>query len=167
LKSLRSYCAEAEPLGIEPLLTPRLGNGKVSPCFTFPLLSLYVANKTKKSSVEDFFETKIMFNIFAKTISPKDAFNDFQNQGALFIDVRTKSEHDSEHIEGNTHIDIGDESFEEKINALDKNKKYIIYCMSGGRAGRATSIMQKLGFENAHNLKGGITAWKAEALPVV
>jgi len=108
-----------------------------------------------------------MFNVFAKTITPKDAFTDFENSNAIFLDVRTKSEHENGHIEGDTHIDISDSNFEDKIAEFDKSKKYIIYCMSGGRAGRATSIMQKLGFENVHNLKGGIMVWKAEGLPVV
>jgi len=108
-----------------------------------------------------------MFNIFTKNIKIEDAFEDFKNKDATFIDVRTDQEHGGGHIEGSAHIDISGPSFIEEVNVLDKNKKYIVYCMTGGRASRATSFMKKNGFKDVRNLKGGITAWQRKHLPIV
>jgi len=108
-----------------------------------------------------------MLNMFVKKISIEDAYEDFKNKNAIFVDVRTDQERINVHIEGSTHIDISDPSFMEKINALEKSKKYIVYCMTGNRASRTTSLMGKNGFEKVYNLKGGITKWHRENLPVV
>jgi len=108
-----------------------------------------------------------MFNIFIKNISIEDSYEDFKNKNAVFIDVRTNQEYINGHIEGSTHIDVSDSSFIEKINALDKSKKYVVYCMTGNRASRTVSLMGKNGFEKVYNLKGGITKWHRENLPVV
>ena len=108
----------------------------------------------------------IMFGISIKSINPNDAFIDFQNKGAVFIDARTSREHSDARIEGSINADISEESFEDSINLLNKDEKYIVYCQSGIRSARAVSLMQKLGFKNVCNLKGGIAAWRSEGFPV-
>jgi len=100
------------------------------------------------------------------SIEAKDAEEELQNKDVFALDVRTKEEHDSGHIEGSANLDIHQPSFIEELNKLDKNKKYIVYCQSGGRAGQAVEIMKKNGFENVLNLKGGIMGWKEKGMPV-
>ena len=43
-----------------------------------------------------------------------------------------------------------------------KDEEVIIMCRSGGRSARACEILEKNGFTNVFNLKGGITAWSKE-----
>jgi len=79
---------------------------------------------------------------------------------AMFLDVRTPQEYDSGHISESTNINFYDSSFLENVSHLDKTKEYIVYCQGGGRASKATRLMKDEGFENVHNLEGGITTWK-------
>ncbi len=100
------------------------------------------------------------------SVDTKEAHEEIRSKNVLLLDVRTKEEYTSGHIEGSVNIDIRKSSFLEEIAALPKNKKCIVYCQSGGRAGAALDIMKKRGFEDVRNLKGGIMEWKEKGLPV-
>jgi rhodanese-related sulfurtransferase len=41
-----------------------------------------------------------------------------------------------------------------------KDKEVIIYCRSGNRSGFAGLFMERAGFKNTVNLKGGMVAWQ-------
>ncbi|MFY0654804.1 MAG: rhodanese-like domain-containing protein [Cyclobacteriaceae bacterium] len=84
-----------------------------------------------------------------------------ENPKAIIIDVRTNGEVAKGVIKGATQIDYRSNDFKKKLNQLDKDKVYMVYCAVGGRSGRAASMMNQLGFKNVYDLKGGITAWKA------
>jgi len=77
----------------------------------------------------------------------------------VIIDVRTPEETAEGKIEGAMEIDVNDASFDEKIQALDKDKIYLVYCQSGGRSVTTCNKMAELGFKNLNNLVGGYTAW--------
>jgi len=69
------------------------------------------------------------------------------------------------YIENAINIDFRSETFQDEIDKLDKNKKYLIYCRSGVRSRSALDIMAELNFKEAYNILGGIIAWNAEGLP--
>jgi rhodanese-related sulfurtransferase len=81
------------------------------------------------------------------------------NKEVVLIDVRTDGEVNQGKIANALHIDISKADFEQKINALDKNKEYIVYCAVGGRSSRAVTQMQQKGFKKVFNMAGGYTAW--------
>jgi len=83
------------------------------------------------------------------------------------VDVRTPNETAQGIIEGAINIDYNGSDFAEKMQGLDKSKKYVIYCAAGSRSGRAFKLMQKWGFENVIDLQGGMNAWRGANLPVV
>lgn len=98
-----------------------------------------------------------------KTVSTKEAFDLIQanknNKNFIIIDVRTEAEYKDGHIENAINMDyFGGEVFEKKLNQLDKNKSYAIYCRSGHRSGLAFKIMEKLGFNEVYNF-GGLEDW--------
>ena len=84
-----------------------------------------------------------------------------ENSDAILLDVRTAAEFRGERIPNAINIDITDSSFLEKIAELDKTKSYFVYCRSGGRSGRACSIMSSEGL-TAFNLAGGISNWRGK-----
>ena len=106
-----------------------------------------------------------------KDITPQEAFTLIQknqnNPDFVIIDVRTPEEFAGEHIEQATNIDFYSETFRDTLNALDKNKTYLIYCQVGGRSGSALDIMAELNFKEVYNILGGINQWKAEGLSTV
>lgn len=75
------------------------------------------------------------------------------------LDVRTPEEWASGTIKGATKMNFFDADFKTQLDKLDKNKPVYVYCKSGGRSGKATKQMKKMGFTAVYNLVGGIGAW--------
>lgn len=72
------------------------------------------------------------------------------------IDVRTREEFELKHCEGAKNIDYYDKDFEDKIQKLDRTKKYLRYCHSGARSGQALELMRKLGFTFVLSVDGNL-----------
>lgn len=65
----------------------------------------------------------------------------------ILIDVRTKGEYDSGHIDMAVHHDIMD-MMQGEFPDLDKNDEITLYCESGNRSMMAKSFMEQAGFKN-------------------
>jgi rhodanese-related sulfurtransferase len=89
-----------------------------------------------------------------------------KNEKAQIVDVRTPDEFKQGYIAGAVNLNFYDSDFKEKLKTLDKSKPVLVYCAVGGRSGQASKILQELGFENVHDLDGGMTAWNKKGLPV-
>ncbi len=89
-----------------------------------------------------------------------------QTEG-IILDVRTPREYTDGHIENARNIDFRNPKFADSVLALDKDKSYYVYCLSGGRSREAASLMRSNGFTHVFELKGGIMAWQNANLPVV
>ncbi len=87
--------------------------------------------------------------------------------GAQVLDVRTPEEWNEGIIEGAIMYNFYGDGFEDNLAKLDKEKTVAIYCLSGGRSGKAMRRMSELGFKEVYNLKGGINAWKSADKPTV
>ncbi|HLF47202.1 MAG TPA: MBL fold metallo-hydrolase [Chitinophagaceae bacterium] len=74
------------------------------------------------------------------------------------LDVRKKSEFQSEHIENaeNTPLDFVNDT----MTHIDKNKTYYVHCAGGYRSMIFTSILRARGFDNLIDVKGGFKAIK-------
>ena len=70
----------------------------------------------------------------------------------ILLDVRTAEEYSSGYIPNSINIDVLSPDFKSKIDLLDKNKEYLIYCRSGNRSTIASSIMATNGFIKIYNL---------------
>lgn len=80
------------------------------------------------------------------------------------LDVRKDKEWNNGYIPGATHVFLGE--LTDKLGTLEKEKNYAVYCASGYRASIASSLLQKNGFKNIHNIPGSFKAWKAAGLPI-
>ena len=68
------------------------------------------------------------------------------------LDVRTAEEYSAGNIPNSINVDVLSPDFKSKIDLLDKNKEYLVYCRSGNRAAIASSIMATNGFVKIYNL---------------
>ena len=50
---------------------------------------------------------------------------------------------------------------------LDRDKQWLLFCATSGRAAMAAAVMQQMGFKNVKNINGGMAAWKAAEMHVV
>ncbi len=80
-------------------------------------------------------------------------------ENVCILDVRTEAEHQEGHIPNSVNIDIYKPDFTSRIEQLDPDRPYLVYCKAGGRSANAMRLMQSLGFDNVAHLAGGYTAW--------
>ncbi len=72
----------------------------------------------------------------------------------LIIDVRTQEEWFEGHLENAVHIPHDEIADEIAKFSDDKGQRIVLYCRSGGRAGRALQALKKLGYTNVENAGG-------------
>jgi rhodanese-related sulfurtransferase len=80
------------------------------------------------------------------------------------IDVRTEGEVSRGVINGAIHIPL--HMLPLLAADIPQDKPVVIYCNSGGRSAQACAFMAAKGFENMHNLSGGIMAWARSGKPL-
>jgi phage shock protein E len=84
----------------------------------------------------------------------------------ILVDVRTPDEYAQGHIDGARLINYYDADWSQQMNQLPKNQPIVVYCAVGGRSGKAFATLQKLGFIEIYDMKGGFDAWRAQNLPI-
>jgi rhodanese-related sulfurtransferase len=87
------------------------------------------------------------------------------NPKCIILDVRTPKEFSGGHIEGAKNLDYHADDFQKKLENMDKNKKYLVYCESGARSSGAVKLMLNLNFTEIYNIMGGFRLWCATELP--
>ncbi len=95
-----------------------------------------------------------------QNVSGETFFHLSQQPDTVIIDVRTPAEARQGMIPGAKLIDMFNCDFMQHIEALDRNKTYLIYCRSGNRSAQTCMIMQHIGFKKLYNLAPGVMAWR-------
>jgi phage shock protein E len=106
-------------------------------------------------------------NGYLKKISADSLNAILKGKHGVLLDVRTPAEFKKGHLKGAINVDFLDDSFSSRIDSLDKNIQYEVYCHSGGRSNEATLLMQKKGFKKILDLSGGYSAWLGKGLEIV
>lgn len=79
----------------------------------------------------------------------------------IVLDVRTPMEYAMGSLPNAVNLDVFEtENFLAEADKLDRSKNLYVYCRSGARSANACRLLEDLGFENVHNLLGGIMAWQ-------
>lgn len=96
----------------------------------------------------------LLFTVFLMSCSSMQA----DSPDTVWIDVRTIEEYQEDHINGDRNIPIQSMSAASIVDqlGLDADTPIGLYCFSGGRAGRALTILEEAGYTNAFNA-GGIS----------
>lgn len=84
----------------------------------------------------------------------------------LLLDSRNRDEYEISHIEGARWIgfnnfDVGD------FDDIDRETPIVVYCSVGKRSEIIGEKLEKVGFKNVANLRGGIFQWANESRPLV
>lgn len=83
-------------------------------------------------------------------LGPATDYTQLVKDGALIVDVRSKSEFDGGHINGSINIPV--DSIASNLNKLkDKNKTIITCCASGMRSAIAKNTLKSNGYAQVYN----------------
>jgi rhodanese-related sulfurtransferase len=89
------------------------------------------------------------------------------DKSGVIIDLRTPEEIKQKgSIKDAVLIDYLAKDAEKKIDQLDKNKTYYVYCAGGGRSGECAEYMEKHGFKRVYNLEKGFSEWITKGFPI-
>ena len=86
---------------------------------------------------------------------------------AVIVDIRDPKEFKAGHIAGARNIPQG--RLNDRLKELEafKEKPVVVVCKHGQSSGAAVGQLTQAGFTRATKLKGGMTQWQSDELPVV
>ena len=89
------------------------------------------------------------------------------NRGATIVDVRKPEDFAAGHIVNARNVAL--DKLAEGDDAVKKQKDKILLtvCDSGTTANRAADLLRKAGYQNVFNIRGGLTSWRSDNLPIV
>jgi hydroxyacylglutathione hydrolase len=88
-----------------------------------------------------------------------------ENPDLYILDVRRKSEYDSEHVVGSENMPL--DFLNDHLSLVKRDRTNYLHCAGGYRSMVAISILKARGFENLVDVAGGFAAIKADGhLPV-
>ncbi len=99
-------------------------------------------------------------------LTPRDAYYEAINNGAVLVDVR------EDYLTGYKQFDVPDvfyyplSTLELKLNEIRKDVPLIIADSAGLMSHNAMELLSTNGFRNIANLAGGIVEWERDGLPL-
>jgi rhodanese-related sulfurtransferase len=102
----------------------------------------------------------------SKGVLPIEAVQLLNRENALPLDVRSRDDFDAGHIINAVHIPAAE--IKTRSGELKKSgdRPIIVYCATGSTSLAAVKELTDAGFEQVYSLKGGISAWRADNLPL-
>jgi CRP-like cAMP-binding protein len=144
--------AEGDAFGCEALIS---GNKRCETVSATSDCTLLVLNR------EAFND--LIKNPLIKTVHPSVA-RTMTETGYTLLDVRYAEEFDDHHIPGAVLMPLYE--LRNRMDELDRNQRYIVYCHAGGRSAVATLILNQNQFDVV-SLDGGIRDWPFETASVM
>jgi glyoxylase-like metal-dependent hydrolase (beta-lactamase superfamily II)/rhodanese-related sulfurtransferase len=93
-----------------------------------------------------------------KSITADEIAAQMQKEKINILDVRKKSEYDSEHVADAENLPL--DYINDNLAQVDKNKTYIVHCAGGYRSMIFISILKARGYDKLIDAKGGFKALK-------
>ncbi len=99
----------------------------------------------------------------ANRISAQDLEEAMRDEKPLIIDVRKKSEYDSEHLIGAINIPLNE--INQHLAEFPKDSTFVLHCAGGYRSMIASSILKQRGWQDFADVKGGFEGLSKTSLP--
>ena len=104
--------------------------------------------------------------VASSAVAPNEAIR-LMNSGATLIDLRSPNQFKDGHIAGARNVPGDQLAADPKAVARLADKTVVFYCDDGATTGAALRTLARAGIKNVLSLRGGLSAWKQENLPVV
>ena len=85
--------------------------------------------------------------------------------GAYLLDVREDDEWAAGHAPGAVHVPMM--QIPARLDEVPRAGDVVVICRMGGRSGQVTAYLRGNGWDNVHNLDGGMVDWHAAGHPLV
>lgn len=72
----------------------------------------------------------------------------------IWLDVRSSMEYAMGHIDGAVHLPHTKVSEQAEKLLPNKDDEILVYCRSGGRAGKAEAVLKSMGYTHVKNIGG-------------
>lgn len=99
----------------------------------------------------------------ANRISAQDLEEAMRDEKPLIIDVRKKSEYDSEHLIGAINVPLNE--INQHLAEFPKDSTFVLHCAGGYRSMIASSILKQRGWQDFADVKGGFEDLSKTSLP--
>ncbi|WP_378186845.1 rhodanese-like domain-containing protein [Aquimarina sp. W85] len=96
-------------------------------------------------------------------ITSSEFEKEYKNHKPLVIDVRKKSEYQSEHVIDAVNIPLNE--INQHLSQFPKNKPFVIHCAGGYRSMIAAAILKQRGWDNFEDVIGGFKAISETKVP--
>ncbi len=103
----------------------------------------------------------------AEMVEQAELLSRIQDQSVpVILDVRSEAEYQNGHIPGAINLPYPD--YQQPLEALklQKGQEIIVYCETGGRAGKVEADMETMGFFEVRHLKGDMHGWREAGLVI-
>ena len=129
-----------------------IGNHYILTGLFVVLMALFVRNELQRGG---------------RAVSAQQLVDLINREGSVVVDVRDKKEFGEGHIVD--ALNIPHTAIASRIGELERHKvkPVVVACKMGQHSGPVGTILRKAGFENVARLRGGITEWRNQNLPVV
>ena len=99
------------------------------------------------------------------SLQPQDAIR-LMNQGAQVVDLRDSAAFAAGHVSGARNVTPEQRGSAAESLKKFKDKMLVLYCEEGQTAANLTRQLHANGYSKVFTLRGGLTAWRAEGLPL-
>ena len=100
----------------------------------------------------------------APNLSVDEVAQALSDKSVVIVDVREDYEYAAGHIPGAVLIPLGE--ITSRTDEIPSDVPVVLVCRSGNRSGQAYDALVKLGFDNVHNMLGGMNDWSASGYEV-
>lgn len=98
-------------------------------------------------------------------ITPANAIEAIENEGAILLDVREMGEIELEGIALDNIIYHPMSVILDRLNNISKDQKIIVVSIKGERSTKVANLLKEVRYPYVANLDGGLIMWKAQKLP--
>lgn len=88
----------------------------------------------------------------------------YTREHVVIVDVRTQQEYDGGHIPGARLIPL--DELPNRLDEIPTDQTVVTVCRSGNRSGQALNLLRREGFDNIHNMAGGMISWRQQGYDV-
>ncbi|MBN2388533.1 MAG: rhodanese-like domain-containing protein [Anaerolineales bacterium] len=93
------------------------------------------------------------------------AYDLYQQETAVFVDVRERSEWDNFHIPGAILIPLGE--LASRVDELPRDRQIVVVCDTGNRSRLGRTTLLAAGFPDVTSMNGGVSGWRTLGYPTV